>query len=130
MKSMLLVAACLLFASTATAVPVNPTSPDGVAAIYADGNTLFALDTNGQSWKLVMANLTGWLPTGSSGLPNGVAIGDVADWNVNFLTLNNGARWQYNLDPDLMRWVPVPPLPSAPVTAHGSSLGGVKVLFR
>lgn len=130
MKSMLLLTTCLLFVSTAAAVPVNPTSPDGVAAIYADGNTLFALDTNGQSWKLVMANLTGWLPTSSSGLPNGVTIGEVADWTVNYITLKDGARWQYNLDPDLMRWVPVPPLPSAPIPAHSSSLGGVKSLFR
>lgn len=130
MKTVLLLIVVLLFASTSTAVPLNTSAADGMAAIYADGGVIYALGTDGQSWVLVMANLTGWLPTGWAGLPDGVAIGDVADWSVRFLTTNSGARWQFNLDPDLLRWVPVPPLPNAPVSAQGSSMGGVKGLFR
>lgn len=126
----LLMTAILACAATSAAIPVYASAPDGVAAIYADGGALFALGTDGRSWTLVMANLTGWLPTGWPGLPPGVAVEQVADWSVRFLTTSSGARWEFNLDPDLLCWVLIPPLPSAPVPAHGSSLGHVKGLFR
>ncbi len=122
--------AALLSVSTATAVPLNLSAADGIAGTYVDGLNLYVIGIDGRTWVLSAANLTGWLPTTYPGLPEGVRIADVADWNARFLATNSGARWQYNVDPAVMGWVRVPPLPSAPVPALGQSLGAVKGLFR
>ena len=37
-------------ASQAGAVPVDPNTPDGIAAVYGDGYSIFVLLTTGEVW--------------------------------------------------------------------------------
>lgn len=130
-KKFLYVGIGLLFlASTSQAVPVDPNAPDGVAAVYSDGGALYALGADGQSWILVMANLDGWLPTTWPSLPPGMAVADISDWTTRYLVTSDGVRWMYNLEPLVMAWVEVPPLPGGVIGNSQGSLGDAKSLFR
>ena len=123
---LILVVVC---ASVAAAAPVNPNSPDGVAAVHYNDAWMYALCTDGrvfllqapsqsQAWQLIEDHLP-------------VPVAEMAEWSLYFIRTTGGAIWRGDPQLGSDNWTLAPAIPcEAPVPAQGHSLGGVKGLFR
>lgn len=122
----------LVLASSANAVPVNPTSVNGVAAIdyiaLNSGSTeyrdIYVLGTNGIVclYKLGFQG-PGWQEIG----PVPVPVQDISDWTPRLLVTQTGDVWVLNA-----QWQNIGPAPcaSTPVPSDSETMGSVKSLYR
>ena len=136
MRFLLALSIILLFSFPANGVPVNPASPDGVAAIVTDGGTwnmdvpIMVLTTEGQVRQLHSGNY--WVE--GYGYPSSlpVELSEVSDWGPRHIRLHSGEHWVFNYS---LEWhkvgAGVVPLPcDPPVGVVKEPLGNVKSLYR
>ena len=110
------------------AVPVDPSAPDGIAALFAgDGGGLWILRTNGEVWRLGETS-TVWERTTNFRNDVPLPVEQIVDWMPYFLTRVNGERWWLNSIDHTWGLMPAPPF--APVSAQQKSFGSVKQLFK
>lgn len=129
MKPMIVLAAVMLVAIAAAAEPVNHAAPDGVAArVFISGTAMF-VTTNGRVF-VIAANAP--LGTWEEASPNWpVSFEQVIQIEGHFILAQDGSVWGNSGGYLDGTWTQLPPLPvEPPVQSQGSSLGGVKSLFR
>lgn len=123
----MLLATCLLLASTVAAVPVNPSAPDGIAAVWLNDSWCWVLCTDGNVYRMFSTNQT-WALI-EDHLPAPVAV--MVDWSPYFIRTSAGELWQGEPQLGSDNWQLAPAIPcAAPVPTQGNSMGGVKGLFR
>lgn len=130
-----------LLVTAASAVPVNPVDPQGVAAVLpiysydANGGILaqvYVLSTAGQVWQPCYPPCAQWnrgcfMTDCGCDLP--VPVSEVADWwGIGFRTMA-GVIWVLRPRPEC-RWVEAIPPPFAPVATQQKSLGTAKQGYR
>ena len=118
----------LLLATCAGAVPVDPTSPDGIAAQKG----LIVLCVSGEVWQFDQGQQL-WRRYPLTGVDPSMPIAEIADWDFWSLQTHDGTFWYLHTtgsDPQA-EWLVLPPFPcQGPIGSESSSLGGVKNMFR
>lgn len=127
MKSMMLLVACLVIASAASAVPVNPSAPDGVAAVWLNDAWAWILCTDGQVYRMHSVDQQWTLM--EDHLP--VVVASIADWSPYFILSTSGDLWRGESALNNEDWTLAPTIPCiGAVQSQGNSLGAFKSLFR
>jgi hypothetical protein len=122
-KAMRLLVACLLSTSAAYAESVNPTAADGVASEWVTDGAIYVLCTNGQVFRLLRGAVDWTLDHQSP-----VSVDQLKSWTPHFIITESGEVWSTDFN---NTWIQAPAIPcAAPVPTQGSSLGGIKGLFR
>jgi hypothetical protein len=149
MKTMLMIIALLLLASSAQAAPVDLTQGSGIVSqvnVYLErmGSQvlqLIVLSGDGRMYKLWPGSSTGdyqfaWAPLlGSWPETVPVPVSEIADWTPMSVILHSGVVYCWSAT--AREWLKVgdlgeiPPLPGfTPVASESSSLGGLKSQYR
>jgi hypothetical protein len=126
---MIVLAAVMLVAIAAAAEPVNHAAPDGVAArVFISGTAMF-VTTDGRAFVIAS---TAPLGTWEEVFPNWpVPFGQVIRIESYFIMAQDGSVWGNSSSNLNGTWTQIPVLPvEPPVQSQGTSLGGVKGLFR
>ncbi len=113
--------ALALTAAAPHAMPVDPSSPDGVAAF----NGQSALGTNGEYWACTDGN---WSRPFDGLIDPPFPLESIEDWRVTTLMLKSGDWMYFNFIQG--EWLPIPPPPFAAIPRDEASVGSVKSLFR
>ncbi len=79
----------LLFATWAGAVPVNPYSPDGIAA--RDGLTVLCV--MGEMWSFDTGQRQWTIGLGLTGSNPPMPVTEIAEWGKSWLKTNDGTYW-------------------------------------
>lgn len=117
---MRIILAMMLIVGAAHAVPVDPNSPDGIAAFY----NAAVLSTYGLVYNYDNGS-DSWLPWGEDD-PLPVSVSEIRDWWWHsFRTYDN--RF-FMFDGDWVE-VPFPPI-EGPIQSESETLGSVKQMFR
>jgi hypothetical protein len=130
-KKLICLVVAHLIAAPALAVPVDPDATNGVAAeifLGADSH-YWALTTSGDTWRLYGNHSDGW-ENMLVGLPPGVGVADIADWNILWVITHDGTIWRNDSIHDPNGWSIAPPFPGGTVPSESSSLTDLKARFR
>lgn len=118
-----LVLLCLLAATSALAVPVDPDAADGVAAWSGTS----VLCTSGEVYFFVVPEQR-WVLDYDGAINPPVPVNEIADWSVNTFTTISGEHWAFYYSGG---WVTMPLPPCAgPVDTQNQNMGDLKSLFR
>ncbi len=124
MKALLPLALLLIIACSALAVPVNPDSPNGVAATLIGGQTIWVLCANGAEYVWSW-NDTEWTFIGDN-LP--VPVDQIAEWSRYIIITVDGQM--YGGD-SASGWTQLPTVPCLDTVAQDTQdLGNLKARFR
>lgn len=121
------ITAVLLAAGLAQAVPLDPGSPDGVAAKYSSGDQLNVLCTNGEAW-IWSSSTRQWEQPFDGALNPPVLLANIADWNLTSFHDTAGDYWFFNGADGWVVAPRTPPCGAVPGAQH--SIGELKSLFR
>jgi hypothetical protein len=133
-RSALVLVFSVFFITSATAVPVDPDAPDGVAAVYMqtdgpDGNLtiLWALCTDGYIWRRqIQGPGSPWDMVFSAPCP----VSEIADWQLYYLVKTDGAKWYFQRGGNPSQWLPFLGPCDPVIRSESQSLGRVKQAFH
>ena len=114
----------LLLATCAGAAPVDPSDPDGVAALVRYGGNAWVLNTNGEVWACGRFE---WEHFSQYDIP--MPVSEVCEWDHTVLRDCQGQIWSFGVIEE-GEWTPAFPLPWEPIQEESRSLGDVKSMFR
>jgi hypothetical protein len=117
-------AGVLALAVTSSAVPVDPDSPNGIAAFDFQGGVINALCTNGEVWRFNGGPWERW-----ADFDPPVPVTEIEDWLLTGFRNTLGEYWWFNEGAGTWQPVPMPP-PCGAVQAQPQSLGSVKEMFK
>lgn len=122
----------LAWALAASAVPVDPNAPDGIAARFVGGDVVYVLCTSGEVHWHSLAPNPSWRLLDPYPAESPVPLSEIADWGVRSLVTFSGNIWvayQYSGNPP--QWYLLEPVDcQGPVNSESESMGDVKSMFR
>ena len=122
----------VLSSAYVSAVPVDPTAPDGIAALYLADGQYYLLKTNGDMWIFkvvsgVVTCISGNTEEGP-GLP--VPLSQIRDWTwMRVITWDN-RLWYWAGSPVASWHSGIIPCLDSPVPTGNSTFGAIKEKFR
>jgi len=121
----------LLGAFSVQAVPVNPSSPDGIAALYWVNQQCWILTTTGHMWIVDVSSGTPVCTSGDAepGLP--IPVAEIKDWSWGIMMSRDGLIWYYAGPGETASWhsAAIPCL-EAPIPTENKTFGGIKEKYR
>lgn len=128
MRNVLLISIgiCLLATASASAVPVDPNGPGGIAAVQTTEQDPLVMSTSGEVWRQCGDCTIQWERKANYDPP--VPVASILDWGPFCILTVDGQIW--TLASDLTTWRLAEPAPFQPVSGEKRSLGQVKGAYR